>query len=206
MCLCLFLVWEHQHQLGRRCSPTLARRPILRDGGRRCRLVYMLGKCSALRNFAGFPNILRAYGAARAALPPLRESVPGLTGWTPYPVLGPRGPSPRGPSLRSGNGLCRGALTMFERPPYGRLPLQRPLPDRGRGRGTVVPPRTGRRWGASHLPVCPVRGSPQRAQSGVGAGLRLRPRGLRRPAGADRPDGRSKASLDIALNARAWRD
>lgn len=29
--------------------------------------------------------------------------------------------------------------------------------------------------GASHLPVCPVSGSAQRAQSGVGAGLRLRP-------------------------------
>lgn len=48
------------------------------------------------------------------------------------------------------------------------------------------------RRGASHLPVCPVRGSPQRAQSCVGAGLRLRPMGPRRPPGADRPGGRSK--------------
>lgn len=107
-------------------------------------------------------TLLRACGAARAALPPLRESVPGFTGWTPYPALGPRGPSPCGPSLRSGNRPAA-ALSLRSSGPLSGASLAARLPDRSRGRGTIVPPRAGRRWGALHLAVYPAHGSPQKS-------------------------------------------
>ena len=83
----------------------------------------------------------------------------GLHGLDALPGTRPWGAVSLRPLAALGQMAFYCALTSFERPSID-APLEGHLPDRGRGRGTVVPPRTGRCRGTSHLAVCPVRGSP----------------------------------------------
>jgi hypothetical protein len=135
-----------------------------------------VGKCrrDELRKVTGFSSHLRAFGAARAALPPLRERVPGLTGWTPYPLLGPRGPTPCGPSLRSGNRPAAALKLRLSGLPPGDFPCS-PVSRPRSGPWGYRPPTNGSALGRLTPGGVPHPRPPPRAQSGVGAGLRLWP-------------------------------
>jgi hypothetical protein len=149
----------------------------------RCNAHAMLGLLS--RNLAFFkgifaPTALRgrpcrpcgsAYRASRAGRP------------TRYSALGGR--LPAAPRCARATGLPRRAHYV-RAASLGSLPLQTGCPTAGRGRGTIVPPNNGSALGRLTPDGVSRSRLPQGAQSGVGAGLRLRPNGLRRPSGADR--------------------
>ena len=158
MCLHLFLAWEHRFLVAAVSCPTL----------RACQLALWLAPTDHARTLPttslrseNCPVLLRAFAPTalrgRRCRPCGRTYRASRAGRpTRYSALVGRLPAaPR--ALGQMAFYC--ALTSFERPSINAS-FEGHLPDRGRGRGTVVPPRTGRCWGTSHLAVCPVRGSP----------------------------------------------